>query len=230
MLQIPWRDSSFSHGAEFIKIGTNPNLCDTNKKDFQDLDITVPSIKNPEHVWLLFWSEREKLKGSLSWQKSICLQILTFIVWLGIANRPTNLISSLQDIYIHQDNNSPTTQNRQQINTFTPSATPISEYPLQQVRKPSIKRLILWMKDLGDKSSPLSTKPSLEGQVSLKNITLHQGQVMAGWTGTKNSLGNHCCFWNSKTIPGFYSLPQKLSSPQKKNTEWKEYNPQFISW
>lgn len=170
MLQIPWRDSSFSHGAEFIKTGTNPNLCDTNKKDFQDRDIPIPGIKKPQRIWLLFFqvNDREKLKGSLSWQKSICLQILTFIVWLGIANRPSNLISSLQDIYIHQDNHSPTTQNRQQINTCTPSATPISEYPLPQVRKPSIKSLILWMKDLGDRSSPLSTKPSLEGQVSLE--------------------------------------------------------------
>lgn len=130
MLQIPWRDCSFSHNAEFIKIWTNPSLCCTNKKDFHKQKgfsrsgHSCSRHKKTERVWVLLLSEREKLRGSQSWQRSICLQILTFIVWLGIANSPTNLISSLQDIYIHQDNHSPTTQNRQQIKTFTPSPSP----------------------------------------------------------------------------------------------------------
>lgn len=108
------------------------------QKGFSRSGHNYPRHKKPEHVWLLFLSEREKLKGSQSWQQSICLLILTFIVWLGIANSPTNLISSLQDIHIHQDHHSPTTE--QTANkAFHSLCKPISEYPLQQVREPSIK-------------------------------------------------------------------------------------------
>lgn len=169
MLQIPWRDSSFSHGAEFIKIGTTSSFVWHKQKGFSRSGHHYSRHKKTWTCLTAFFQVKEKSWKAL-WadRKSICLQILTFIVWLGIANRPRDLISSLQDIYIHQDNHSPTTQNRQQIKTFTSSATPISEYPLQQMRKPGIKRLILWMKDLGDKSSLLPTKPPLEGQVSLE--------------------------------------------------------------
>lgn len=195
MLQTPWRDPSFSHGAEFIKIGTNPSLCDTNKKNFEDLE-------HKNKTWMCLtaffkWKrEAERLWGDR--KVFTCSYSPSLYGWGLPIGPPTwsavcRTVTSIRITTLLQ-------QNRQQTKIVTPSATPISGYPLQQLRKPSIKRLIPWIMDLGDKSFPLSTKPSLEGQVNLKQyqgylISLHQGQAR---TGTKNSLRNHCVLKTAK--------------------------------
>lgn len=99
------RDGSFSQDVELMKIWTNPTLWHTDSKDFQDGDISVPSIRELHMLGCFFLNEKKEtdswksvITGSLLTRGFCLLRILTFVVRHRIANSPTNHISSFQNI------------------------------------------------------------------------------------------------------------------------------------